>query len=119
MPEGVAPEGEMKPACDRPALLIQLLPKNHPRGTLSKHPTCLSGTPQLVKNFRSGNTGQLATLPVFFAVSGLSIRLFTTFAEVPDPMVLLSQAIPWFLNSLLLAQLLVLPGAGGAAKKSD
>ena len=62
---------------------------------------------------------QLATLPVFFAVSGLSIRLFTTFAEVPDPMVLLSQAIPWFLNSLLLGQLLVLPGAGAAAKKSD
>ena len=81
--------------------------------------SCLSGTPQLVKNFRSGNTGQLATLPVFFAVSGLSIRLFTTFAEVPDPMVLLSQAIPWFLNSLLLAQLLVLPGAGAVAKKSD
>lgn len=82
--------------------------------------SCLSGTPQLVKNFRSGNTGQLATLPVFFAVAGLSIRLFTTFAEVPDPMVLLSQAIPWVLNSLLLAQLLVLPGAGAAAaKKSD
>ena len=50
----------------------------------------------------------------FFAVLGLSIRCFTTLTEVADPMVLASQVVPLLLQSMLLLQLLALPGGAGA-----
>ena len=76
--------------------------------------SCVATLPQLLKNWRAGSTGQLALLPTFFAVLGLSIRCFTTLTEVADPMVLASQVVPLLLQSMLLLQLLALPGGAGA-----
>jgi mannose-P-dolichol utilization defect protein 1 len=81
--------------------------------------SCISALPQLFVNHRNRHTGQLAWLPVFFAVLGLTIRLFTTMTSVGDPMVLITQAVPCFLNSLLLLQLFTLPGGNEAAKKGE
>ena len=81
--------------------------------------SCTSSLPQIVANFRNGNTGQLSWVPVLLAVIGLSIRIFTTLMEIDDPLLLLSIAVPCAMNAVLLLQFFTLPDGDTAAKRKN
>ena len=61
--------------------------------------------PQIRQNYRSKSTGQLSAFAVIAQVGGCLARLFTTAAEVGDPIVLAGFVLALALNVVLGAQM--------------
>lgn len=66
-----------------------------------------SRIPQIMTNFKNKSTGQLAFITLLLNFVGVSVRLFTVFTEVDDPLILLSILLGVLLNGILLIQTLL------------
>ncbi|KAK7681684.1 hypothetical protein QCA50_015418 [Cerrena zonata] len=66
-----------------------------------------SKIPQIRQNFRARSTGQLSAFAVGSQVAGCLARLFTTSAEVGDPILFMGFALALLLNIVLGAQMYI------------
>ncbi|ODV89649.1 hypothetical protein CANCADRAFT_13252, partial [Tortispora caseinolytica NRRL Y-17796] len=64
-----------------------------------------SKVPQMYTNYISKSTGQLAAFGVFNAVIGALVRVFTTFQEVNDPIILSGYILSAVFNGVLALQM--------------
>jgi mannose-P-dolichol utilization defect protein 1 len=79
-----------------------------------------SKVPQIWTNFRNKSTGQLSVFTVMNYFLGSAARVFTTYAELDDPLMLLGTLLATGLNLLLVLQVFLYWGkATAVAKKSD
>lgn len=62
---------------------------------------------QIRTNYANGSTGNLSFITTFLNFYGTLSRVFTTFTELNDPLLLLSYAWGVFLNSILIFQFTV------------
>lgn len=75
-----------------------------------------SKVPQILTIFQEGSTGQLSAFAVFNYLAGSASRIFTTLAEVPDPLILYGFVAGFALNALLAAQMVYYWNSAPAAK---
>jgi mannose-P-dolichol utilization defect protein 1 len=68
--------------------------------------TVFGRLPQVVLNFRRGNSGELSFGSTALSVAGNLARVFTTWALVKDPIIMATAMSQLVLNSILLAQIL-------------
>lgn len=61
--------------------------------------------PQIVLNWRRGNSGELSAASTGLSVLGNMARVFTTIVLVKDPIILATAATQLVLNSFLLVQI--------------
>ncbi|RKP07878.1 monosaccharide-p-dolichol utilization protein [Thamnocephalis sphaerospora] len=64
-----------------------------------------SKVPQMVSNYQSGSTGQLAAFTVFSGFLGAAARVLTTLQEVDDKIILLSYILSTVFNGVIAAQM--------------
>merc|ERR1719461_1832895 len=62
-------------------------------------------------NWRNRSTGRLSFVVSAMTFGGLTSRLFTTWGEVQDIMLLLSVGINWLLMAMLMSQFVLFPSA--------
>jgi mannose-P-dolichol utilization defect protein 1 len=62
--------------------------------------------PQIILNFRRGNSGELSGVSTGLSVAGNLARVFTTLTLVGDPLILATASSQLVLNSILLYQIL-------------
>lgn len=81
---------------------------------------------QAITNYRNGSTGQLSAVTCTMLFFGSSARIFTSFQETGDAMMILTYAVSTAANALILGQLLwywnagkKVAGAKGAAVKKQ
>ena len=67
----------------------------------------LSRAPQIYQNFKTKSTGQLSLITWFANFGGGLARVFTTFREVQDPLVLGTFILATFLNGIIVAQIFI------------
>ena len=67
----------------------------------------LARLPQIFKVFSSGQVGQLSALSLFLVAAGSLARLYTTFAEVKDRLLLAGFAVSAALNLILFLQVIL------------
>ncbi|CAG8708627.1 11060_t:CDS:1 [Acaulospora morrowiae] len=75
--------------------------------TLTIPISLLSKIPQILTNYRNGNTGQLSALAVFGFALGSLARIFTTLTEVDDLIILSGFVFTSILNLILVAQMIM------------
>eukprot|EP01087_Luapelamoeba_hula_P007334 TRINITY_DN1796_c1_g1_i1.p1 TRINITY_DN1796_c1_g1~~TRINITY_DN1796_c1_g1_i1.p1 ORF type:complete len:273 (-),score=49.08 TRINITY_DN1796_c1_g1_i1:140-922(-) len=73
--------------------------------------TIVSRVPQIYQNMRDGNTGQLSLITWGLNGAGSLARVFTTLAEVRDPLILSGFVCAAFLNLVVVAQIFYYWGA--------
>ncbi|SAM08571.1 hypothetical protein [Absidia glauca] len=79
-----------------------------------------SKVPQIWTNFKNKSTGQLSVFTVMNYFLGSAARVFTTYAELDDPLMLLGTLLATGLNLLLVLQVFLYWGkATTVTKKSD
>lgn len=79
-----------------------------------------SKVPQIWTNFKNKSTGQLSVFTVMNYFLGSAARVFTTYAELDDPLMLLGTLLATGLNLLLVLQVFLYWGkATKVPKKSD
>lgn len=66
--------------------------------------TALARLPQIFQVWSSGSAGQLSSISLFLVMAGSLARLYTTFAEVEDPILLIGYSTTALLNTLLFLQ---------------
>ncbi|KAG6849143.1 hypothetical protein H0H93_010932 [Arthromyces matolae] len=76
-----------------------------------------SKLPQIRQNARARSTGQLSAFAVIAQIAGCAARLFTTAAEVGDPIVLAGFLLALILNLVLGAQMWMYWGQGQVQTK--
>jgi len=64
-----------------------------------------SRVPQIMSNFQSKSTGMLSAITVMMNVAGTGARVFTTWKEVPDRVVLLGVVSSFAMNTIIAAQM--------------
>jgi len=64
-----------------------------------------SKVPQIFENYKAKSTGQLSAFAVVSQILGCIARVFTTFTEVNDPVVLVGFVVALVLNLVLGAQI--------------
>ncbi len=69
----------------------------------------LARLPQIFQVFASGQVGQLSALSLFLVAAGSLARLYTTFAEVKDRLLLAGFAVSAALNLILFLQVFLTP----------
>ncbi|XP_028400567.1 mannose-P-dolichol utilization defect 1 protein homolog [Dendronephthya gigantea] len=76
---------------------------------------------QIYENLRNGHTGQLSGLMVFLLFGGCIARVFTTYHETGDMILLANFLLALVLNGILLFQIAYYPDkhADGKVKKSE
>eukprot|EP01097_Dermamoeba_algensis_P008162 TRINITY_DN530_c0_g1_i1.p1 TRINITY_DN530_c0_g1~~TRINITY_DN530_c0_g1_i1.p1 ORF type:complete len:142 (-),score=34.83 TRINITY_DN530_c0_g1_i1:114-539(-) len=79
----------------------------------------LSRIPQILANFKSKSTGQLALLTWLLNFAGAAARIFTTLNETNDPMLLVSHGIATVLNGTILVQILLYGDKGAATAQVE
>lgn len=99
------------------ALVAFTLPMFSANGISYRHLQVLQGlsiplslaskVPQIVTNFQNGSTGQLSAFTVFNYLAGSAARVFTTMAEVNDPVILRGYVASVVLNAVLAAQVIL------------
>ena len=62
--------------------------------------------PQIILNYKRGNSGELSGASTALSVAGNLARVFTTLTLVNDPLILATAASQLVLNSILLSQIL-------------
>jgi len=75
-----------------------------------------SKIPQILNNYTQRSTGQLSFVTVFMTFGGSSARVFTTWKEVSDSIVLAGYLIGTFLNGILVLQFLLYSSSGKKQK---
>lgn len=80
-----------------------------------------SRVPQIYANFSAKSTGQLSFLTLILLFGGSMARIFTTWSEVKDPLLLSSFLIACSLNGILALQCVLYwnPSTSPAKKKAD
>jgi mannose-P-dolichol utilization defect protein 1 len=79
-----------------------------------------SKVPQIWTNFKNKSTGQLSVFTVMNYFLGSAAHVFTTYAELDDPLMLLGTLLATGLNLLLVLQVFLYWGkATTITKKSD
>lgn len=76
----------------------------------------MSKIPQVITNFKTGNTGKLAFLTFFLNFAGSAARVYTTSQEVNDPLIMTSAIIGTILNGIISIQIIFY---GDSTKKSE
>lgn len=71
-----------------------------------------SKLPQISYNYKARSTGQLSTFAVLAQIAGCVARVFTTFVEVGDPIVLAGFLVALLLNVVLGVQMWLYWGKG-------
>ncbi|KAI0232443.1 hypothetical protein L0F63_005232 [Massospora cicadina] len=66
----------------------------------------LSRLPQIYTTFRHGGSGSLSLFTVFNYFIGTAGRVYTTYQEVDDKLILLGNVLAFLLNAIILAQTL-------------
>jgi len=66
-----------------------------------------SRLPQIWANWRNGHTGQLSAFAVFLFLAGSVARVFTTFKEVKDPVLLAGTTLGAVLNAIIALQMIM------------
>lgn len=61
---------------------------------------------QIWENFKNSSTGQLSFITAFLNFLGTSARIFTTFVELNDMVILVNYATVCLLNGVIVGQLL-------------
>lgn len=61
--------------------------------------------PQIIQNYQARSTGHLSAFAVFANVLGCAARIFTTLAEVRDPVMLFGVVLAFLLNVVLAIQI--------------
>jgi len=78
-----------------------------------------SKIPQILQNFKSGSTGQLAFITFFVNMVGNLARLFTVFTEANDFLFMLSIIASFVFNFTLTMQIIFLGGDSKVEEKKD
>jgi len=68
---------------------------------------CFSKIPQIWSNFTNKGVGQLSFVTAFLTFAGSAARVFTTFKEVPDNIILAGYVIGSVLNLIIVLQFLL------------
>lgn len=76
----------------------------------------LARLPQIYQVWSSGSAGQLSSISVFLTMAGSLARLYTSSAEVKDPILLIGYSSTAILNTILFLQVLL---TSKKAKKSE
>lgn len=71
--------------------------------------TALARLPQIFQVWSSGSPGQLSYISLFLVMAGSLARLYTTFAEVKDPILLIGYSTTALLNTILFLQVFFCP----------
>lgn len=66
----------------------------------------ISRLPQIFQVWSSGSPGQLSVISLFLVMAGSLARLYTTLAEVKDPILLFGYASTTILNTILFLQVI-------------
>ena len=66
--------------------------------------TALARLPQIFQVWSSGSAGQLSSISLFLVMAGSLARLYTTLAEVKDPILLVGYSSTALLNTILFLQ---------------
>lgn len=77
-----------------------------------------SRIPQILQNFNSKSTGQLALATFMLNFAGNLARLFTFFKEVPDVLNILTASLSAAFNLTLVIQILIYWGNSGKSQKT-
>ncbi|KAI8085135.1 uncharacterized protein BX664DRAFT_338600 [Halteromyces radiatus] len=80
--------------------------------------TLASKVPQIWSNFKNKSTGQLSVFAVVNYFLGTSARVFTTWTELDDPLMLLGMLLATGLNFILVLQVLLYWGKSPASTSS-
>ncbi|KAI8889368.1 mannose-P-dolichol utilization defect 1 protein [Backusella circina FSU 941] len=78
-----------------------------------------SKVPQIYTNFKNKSTGQLSTFACVNYFAGSLARVFTTMAELDDPIMLFGGLLATTLNAVLLLQVIIYWGAKGTKTKKE
>ena len=62
--------------------------------------------PQIILNWRRGNSGELSLISTALSVAGNAARVFTTIVLVKDPIIMLTAISQLILNGTLLLQII-------------
>ena len=81
--------------------------------------TALSRLPQILQIWSTGSSGQLSSISLFLIMAGSLARLYTTLAEVKDPILLLGYASNAALNTILFLQVLLLSDKNKNKEKKE
>lgn len=73
---------------------------------------------QAITNYRNGSTGQLSAVTCFMLFFGSLARIFTSYQETGDSMLILTYIISTSANALIVAQLLWYWNAGKKTRKT-
>lgn len=71
--------------------------------------TALARLPQIIQVWSSGSAGQLSSISLFLIMAGSLARLYTTVAEIKDPILLIGYSITALLNTVLFLQVVFAP----------
>jgi len=77
----------------------------------------ISKLPQIWANFQNKSVGQLSAITVFMLFGGAMARIFTTFTQVNDQIVLAGFVIGGILNGILMLQV-IMYGSGTKGKQT-
>ena len=72
--------------------------------------TALARLPQIFQVWSSGSSGQLSSISLFLVMAGSLARLYTTIAEVQDPILLVGYSSTAILNTILFLQVILCSG---------
>lgn len=78
-----------------------------------------SKIPQIISNYRLSSTGQLSAFLVFNSLAGCLARVFTSFTETNDPLLILGFGGAALLNAVLAVQFFMYHGGGGNSEKRE
>lgn len=81
--------------------------------------SALARLPQIFQVWSSGSAGQLSSISLFLTMAGSIARLYTSAAEVKDPILLIGYSSTALLNTILFIQVLFASRTPKSKKKQD